>query len=232
MSTTQYSEATPEPSIAGLPSPLLNVMQRTSRILANSVIAGTLLYVTIEIMLHVIRKDYNPACRFLSEYAVGPFGILGTVAFCLLAATTLALAITLLLQVQLSWLLVLTCCLLCVASLGFCALALFPTDLSPPQGGPPPIRTSIGVVHDTCTNALSVALGLAALLLPCAYKRDARWRNAFSRILLFGIFIPLFLCIASILPWHWRGLGQRLVVASGLIWMVANGLLLRAKVLK
>jgi hypothetical protein len=107
-------------------------------------------------------------------------------------------------------------------------LALFPTDLSAPQGGPPPIRTSIGVVHDTCTGILSGALGLAALLLPWAYRRDAHWRAVSLRILLIGIFIPLFLCIASILPWHWQGAGQRLVVASGIIWMIANGLVLRS----
>lgn len=203
-------------------------MTRISRLTANSIILGALLYLTIEFLLHVLRTDYNPACRFLSEYAVGRFGILGTVAFCLLAVTTLAFAVTLLLEVQRSGFLVATCFLLFVAGLGFCALALFPTDLSPPNGGPPPIRTSVGVVHDTCTGVLSGALGLAALLLPWAYKRDARWHAAWPGILVIGIFIPVFLCVASILPWHWRGAGQRLVVASGLIWMIWNGLWLRS----
>ena len=177
-------------------------MKPNSLLAANSVIVVALLYLTIEIFLHVLRTDYNPACRFLSEYAVGPYGTLGTVAFCLLALITLAFAFTLLLQVQRSGLLAATCILLFVAGFGFFALALFPTDLSPPDGGPPPIRTSIGVVHDTCTGILSSALGLAALLLPWAYKRDTRWRTASPRILLIGIFIPVFLCIAGILPWH------------------------------
>ena len=129
---------------------------RISRFLANSVTAGAVLYLTIEILLHVLRRDYNPACRFLSEYAVGRSAILGTVAFCLLAVTTLALGISLLIEVQRSGLLVTVCFLLFVGGFGFFALALFPTDLSAPQGGPPPIRTSIGVVHDTCTGILSV----------------------------------------------------------------------------
>ncbi len=201
-------------------------MARISRLLANSIIVGAVLYFVLEIVLHVLRSDYNPARRFLSEYAVGRFGILGTGAFCLLAGMTLALTITLLLEVRRSWLLVVACLLLFLVSLGFCALALFPTDLSDPRGGPPPIRTSVGVVHDVCTSVLSCALGVAALVLPCAYKRDPRWHAMASRILVFGIFIPLFLCVASVLSWQWRGVGQRLVVGSGLIWMIANGRLL------
>ena len=205
-------------------------MAPLSRLLAKSVIVGAVLYFVIEVVLHVLRKDYNPARRFLSEYAVGRFGILGTVAFCLLAAITVALAITLLLEVRRSWLLIVTCLLMFLVSLGFCALALFATDLSDPKGGPPPIRTSIGVVHDVCTSVLSGALAVAALMLPCAYKRDPRWRAISSRILAFGLFIPFFLCVASILSWQWRGVGQRLVVTSGLIWMTANGqLLLRSR---
>jgi hypothetical protein len=198
-------------------------MPSISRFLSKFVIVGAVLYFVIEIVLHRLRRDYNPARRFLSEYAVGRFGILGTAAFCLLAAMTAALSIALLLEVRRSWLLLVACGLLFLVSLGFCALALFPTDLTDPNGGPPPIRTSIGIVHDVCTSVLSCALGVAALLLPFAYKRDPRWRAISSRILGFGLFIPFFLCVASALSWQWRGAGQRLVVASGLFWMIANG---------
>jgi hypothetical protein len=197
-------------------------MTRISRSAAKSVIVGAVLYLALEVVLHVLRRDYNPARRFLSEYAVGQLAILGTVAFCLLAGTTVALTVTLLIEVRGSCLLNVTCALLFLVGIGFCALALFPTDLSDPRGGPPPIRTAIGVVHDVSTSVLSAALCVAALMLPFAYKRDLRWRAISSRILGFGVFIPFFLCIASVLPWQWCGVGQRLVVISGLVWMIAN----------
>ena len=200
----------------------MGTKMRISRLAAKSVIVGAVLYFGIEIFLHVLRRDYNPARRFLSEYAVGQFELLGTVAFCLLAGMTAALTVALFIEVRRSWLLNVTCALLFLVGIGFCALASFPTDLSDPRGGPPPIRTSIGVVHDVSTSVLSAALGVAALLLPFAYKRDPRWRAISSRILGFGVFIPFFLCIASVLPWQWCGVGQRLVVMSGLVWMIAN----------
>ncbi len=201
-------------------------MSRVSRFLSLSIIAGAVLYVAIEIALHVLRTDYNPARRFLSEYAVGRCGTLGTVAFCLLAGMSGAFTLALALEVRRSWPLIVTCLLLSLVCLGFCALAMFPTDLMDSNGRPPSVRTNTGIVHDASTAVLSAALGVAALILPCAYGRDPRWSVNASKIFLFGIFIPLFLCIASALPWQWRGVGQRLLVASGLIWMIANSRLL------
>jgi hypothetical protein len=199
---------------------------RASRVLSVAAITGAVLYCITETVLHILRPEFNPAERFLSEYAVGQFGFLGTTAFWLLAGTTSAITVALALEVRRSWWLIATCGLLSIVSLGFCALALFPTDLMGPHGGPPPVRTATGIMHDSCTVILSSALALAALTLPSAYKHDPCWRAATSKIRLIGIFIPLFLCIASVVPAEWRGAGQRFAVASGLIWIVANGWLL------
>jgi hypothetical protein len=208
-------------------------MARVSRFLSIGAIAGAILYCITEIVLHVLRPEYNPAERFLSEYAVGRFGILGTLAFWLLAGITAALAAALALEVRRSWLLVATCFLLSIASLGFWSLAIFPTDLMGPNGSLPPIRTLTGIVHDTSTSVLSSALAIAALTLPWAYKLDPRWRAAALTILTVGMFIPFLLCLASVLPCPWRGAGQRFAVASGLIWITVNArLLLRSPQLR
>lgn len=204
-------------------------MLHGSRLLARTVIGGTALYCVIVVLLHVLRPEYHPARRFLSEYAVGRFGILGTAAFCILAGTTAALVILFIREVRRSPYLLATCILLGVVSVGFCGLALFPTDLCDPKGGPPPIRTVTGNIHDSTTAILSVALGAATVLLPFAYGRDSRWRPALSRMVVFAILIPVTLCAANLLSWQWRGAGQRVVVAAGLIWIFVNArLLMRA----
>jgi len=198
--------------------------------LARSLVAGTALYFVIVVLLHVLRPDYNPARRFLSEYAVGRFGILGTVAFCVLASTIAALAVLLLLEVRRSSFLLVTCILLGVISTGFCGLALFPTDLCDPKGGPPPIRTVTGNIHDLTTAILSAALGAAAVLLPFAYGRDDRWRSGSRQAVVFAVMIPVTLCVANLVSWQWRGAGQRVAVATGLVWILTNArLLLRAR---
>ena len=58
---------------------------RTSRILGSAVVLGVVTVVTLYLLLHVLRPDYNPLQRFLSEYAVGRFGVLMTAAFFLQA---------------------------------------------------------------------------------------------------------------------------------------------------
>jgi len=201
-------------------------MSRHSRLLASFVIAGGVIYLAIEVALHFLRPDYHPARRFLSEYAVGNFGFLGTIAFCVMAATNATLVAALFLEVRRSSLLLVSCGLLAVVSVGFGLLALFPTDLSNPTGGPPLIRTSTGVIHDVSASILSSALGGASLTLPFAYRLDDRWRPAFSRIIPFGVAIPLTLCVAGLVSWQWCGAGQRLVVATGLVWIFTNAALL------
>ena len=60
---------------------LPNHKPRVSPLLARAVMGGAVLYVLTVGLLHVLRPDYNPARRFLSEYAVGKFGALGMAAF-------------------------------------------------------------------------------------------------------------------------------------------------------
>lgn len=184
------------------------------------------LYFLIVVALHFLRPDYHPARRFLSEYAVGKYGALGTFAFWLLAVTTAALTATLLREVRRSSSLVVTCVLLFTISLGFCALALLPTDMSDPRGGPSPVRTPIGKLHDMTTGIISIMQVAVSWLLPWAYSRDDRWRSISRWFLPFAIFFPVTLCAANLVSWQWRGAGQRVVVATGLAWLFANGYLL------
>jgi len=49
--------------------------------IASIAIVGISYFLTTVIALHFLRPDYDPASRFVSEYAVGSYGFLMTSAF-------------------------------------------------------------------------------------------------------------------------------------------------------
>src|SRR5574337_69540 len=108
---------------------------KTSRLLGTFVVVGVAVVVALYLALHILRPEFNPLHRFLSEYAVGRFGTLMTANFFVQAGVSLVLAIGLLVDVRGSGalragglLLVLTAALLFV-------LGVFPADLSESADG-------------------------------------------------------------------------------------------------
>ena len=89
---------------------------RVSRILGSAVVLGVVTVFALYVLLHVLRPDYNPLRRFLSEYAVGRFGVLMTAAFFLQALISLALVIGLFRDVRHSGSLLAGCAFLTVAT--------------------------------------------------------------------------------------------------------------------
>src|SRR5215475_2692254 len=85
-------------------------------------------------LLHVLRPDYNPLQRFLSEYAVGRFGALMTVTFFLQALIALAFVTGLFREVRHSGSLLAGCAFLTVAALTLTMAGVFQTDLNNPTG--------------------------------------------------------------------------------------------------
>src|SRR5260370_36622502 len=55
-------------------------------------VARVVYYSTAIVLLHVLRTDFDPGYRYLSEYAVGPYGALMTSTFFALSAGSLALS--------------------------------------------------------------------------------------------------------------------------------------------
>jgi len=183
-------------------------MRQSWRWLGSTAALGTLVYVTLIVTLHLLRPDYDPARRFLSEYSVGSFGFLGTAAFCVLAATLVLTSIGLRVTVRMSLTLTLSCLLLALAAAAFFTSAAFPTDVQPPGGGRP-TPTLSGNIHDLAALVVFVSLIPGLLILPIAFKRDPRWR-AFSRTaLLFGaVFLASFVAFI-LLPWSLKGWAER-----------------------
>ena len=198
----------------------------SSRFCGSCVIAGTLLCLSLFGMLHLLRPDYNPLRRLMSEYLVGPFGLFGTAAAYLLAATLFMLLIGLWRSVRRCGFLTASCVLLGVMVISVCVCAIFPIDVLRPDGSHSSF-TRACIIHLASSAVLYVSLVALLLILPSAYKRDEKWRSFSHVTLFFG-----FLTVASLLglvfvPVYLRGLAQRAMGLPVLIWLFLTGLRLR-----
>ena len=199
-----------------------------TRILGTIVIVSTAVAFALYAALHVLRPDYNPARRFLSEYAVGPFGALMTLEFFVQALIALSLALGLFLEVRRSRSLMVGCLLLAVSAVTAVMLGLFPGDLSDPSGGAPRLVTHSGAIHQFAGTLSFVFRAVAFLLLPRAYREDGQWQAFAGTAHGVGMaFLLLFLAFLAAVRWDLGGLAQRAAVAVGLVWFFLNGLQLR-----
>jgi hypothetical protein len=122
------------------------------------------------LLLHLLRPDLDPTWRFVSEYALGPFGFVMTVAFLAIAAASAAL-------VTLMWGQARTATgrigavLAAISGLGMLISAAFPTD---PITTPADEFTLSGTLH-----AVGGQLNLtpfAILFLTIGLRRARDWR--------------------------------------------------------
>src|SRR5690242_5158673 len=119
---------------------------KLSSILGSVVVMGVGTVVALYSLLHLLRPEYNPFQRFLSEYAVGRFGMLMTASFLVQALISLALVIGLFREVRHSGSLLAGCAFLTVAALALTVAAVFQTDLSDPTE-PSRLITRTGMIH-------------------------------------------------------------------------------------
>src|SRR5437763_11237287 len=69
---------------------------RLNAVVSYITLSSVVYYASAIVLLHVLRTDFNPGNRYLSEYAVGPYGALMTSTFFVLSAGSLALSFGLL----------------------------------------------------------------------------------------------------------------------------------------
>jgi hypothetical membrane protein len=167
------------------------------------------------IILHVLRLDYDPTRRFISEYAVGPYGGLMTSAFYVLGIGSLALVPGLYRGVASPARSLPGLALLVVWSIGIILVGFYPTDL---QEGPP---TTVGVIHNQSAIIAFESITVAMIFLSIRFRRDERWQD-FARPSLIMALLALIAFAAIIFlffPLGVPGLGQRLFVATVLVWL-------------
>jgi len=189
--------------------------------LGSAAAAGSLVYVALVAVLHLVRTDYDPAGRYLSEYSVGRFGFLGNAAVYVLAATLLLVSAGLRFTVRASLGLTLSCVLLAVASAAFVTIAAFPADVQP-MGGARPTPTRSGAIHHQAALVALLSLIPGLLILPIALRRDPRWRTFFRTASLLALLFVATVVAFIRLPWS-QGWAERAgaVTLSSVLFLTA-----------
>ena len=189
-------------------------------------LSSVVYYATAIFLLHVLRTDFDPEYRYLSEYAVGPYGALMTSTFFVLSLGSIALPFGLLSSVSsryrffpglLFWL----------AWAGAVFLAgFYPSDL---QGAP---HTRVGQIHDRMGMIAfpSAAVAIPLLSLPLRWEKE--WHLVWGRTMFLSLVVVVcFLALDSFGRVGLEGLDQRIFLAATLMWMwiLGRNLLMIAK---
>lgn len=199
----------------------------------SAVTAGA--FVLLIAVLHVIEPEFDPSWRFISEYQLGAWGGLMSLAFFSLAvsATTLLLAVRTQIRtvggrIGLAF--------LGLSAFAFLLAGMFRTDSLLAETG-----STSGLIH-----SIGAALGgfvpLAAYLIAWSLARNSSWREL--RPVLWWVTVPAIIGnLASIAqqailtagggafgPATPVGWPNRLLVTAFAVWMLAAALLVRAGV--
>ena len=183
-------------------------------------IAAGILFVLLLGSLHLLEKEFDPTWRFVSEYALGSFGVLMPLAFLSLAICLAAIGVAVYPQTR-SVVGYLGLAVLALAVIGLCISAAFKTD---------PITTSM---EDLSTSGKMHVLGasldyspLAFLLLSFSLARHEAWKPI-RKWLFITAAISLILTVVFILsipqdgvfgPGVFTGLIGRFLLVSYLAW--------------
>src|SRR5262245_22071797 len=120
----------------------------TTRRLAIVALFSLALFSALIAVLHVVRTDCDVLSRHLSEYVVGRFGWMMTLAFIASGVALVCVSIGLARSLAPSRMLAIGCRLLLVAGILNGMMAVFRTDLSIAEAGEPLVRTDSGRIHD------------------------------------------------------------------------------------
>ena len=127
-------------------------------------------FIILLALLHVIKSDIEPSWNFISEYQVGRFGWLMSLAFVSLGSSCLFLAIALWKEVNLVGKIGIVMMLL--SSAGMFMAAIFKTD---PLNTSPELVTQSGMLHQW--GAMLDQIPFAALLITIALFRKKEWQR-------------------------------------------------------
>ena len=192
--------------------------------LATVSIVGTAAFVVLIAALHFLSPEFDPIQRRTSEYAVGPFGYLMTLAFVVLSVGTWALVSGLHRDLSEPARSRLGLALLGLFGTGLLVAAVFPTDL---EGAP---QTLAGTVH-TINGALTFLSAVTgANLVSRRLKHDEKWQptHRLASVLAL-IMIPVFLATgAAAARETGGGIAQRILLVTLAAWFVVIAMRLRS----
>lgn len=196
-------------------SPGIQQTKQAAR-LALIAIIGIIYFFVSVVALHFLRSDYDPVKRAVSNYAVGPYGYLMTIAFFVLAVSLFALAPGLARCITLSSSSRIGLRLLKVASMSMVVAGIFPGDVN---GSGSPLKITV-ILHWLAAGVSFLSIMIAALLLSSQFRMDERWQSFRRLAFALALGIVVGLVVYGILFFiGWFGIGQRIYIALTLLWL-------------
>ncbi|GAC1623667.1 MAG: hypothetical protein NVS4B9_15140 [Ktedonobacteraceae bacterium] len=174
---------------------------------------GIGLFAGITVLFHLLRPDLDPISRYISEYAVGHYSFLMTIAFLALATGSLALCIALARGIPLAARSRSGLILLALWSLGGFIVSIFPTDLVNEP------FTTHGIIHGIAATGAFLSLCFSAVLMSQAFKHDKQWQAASRPGVLAGILLIILLLAFFLSPISLKGITERIFVGACLAWL-------------
>ena len=188
--------------------------ERPNAVASYITLSSVVYYASAIALLHVLRTDFDPGYRYLSEYARGPYGALMTSTFFALSAGSLALSLGLWRSVS-SKLRFLPGLLLWL--IWACAVFLAGIYTGDLQGKP---RTKMGKIHDQMGMIAFPSATLALPLLSLALRWEKGWRSAWPATMLLSVAVVVcFLALDRFGEMGLGGLDQRIFLGATLMWM-------------
>ncbi len=195
-------------------------------------ITSGLLFVLLLLSLHVLEPEFDPTWRFISEYALGPFGWLLHLAFFMLATSLASVGVVLFSYVHSMVGTIgrmvgyLGLAILGLAAIGILIAAIFTTD---PMTTPPAAMTLSGNMH--VFGASLDYTPVAALVLSFVLARQPAWRPIRRWLFLTtGVMLLVMMAFILMLPHNGKfgpgvlaGLFGRFLVVSYLGWLLTVG---------
>ena len=189
-------------------------MPTTSDTAARIALASFTAFALCAIAVHFLRPDLDGYATPLSFYLVGAYGAWLKAAYVALATGTAALALGLYRALEPAARSAAPLALFALAAAGIVATAFADTDL--PRGD----ATFEGYVHGNAARTAFLGITGAMLLQSWRFRIDARWRARF--VPAFGVASLAFVLLWVHTLWRGspRGLGQKVVVALVVAWLV------------
>lgn len=211
---------------AGL-APSANARQAISKGSACAAFVAAGISFALIALLHALEPQYDPSWRFVSEYAVGPFGWMMQLAFAAMAASFGALSVSLRGEVK-SQLGKLGIAILFIAATGCAIAGIFPID----PISPAPVKPSLsGSLHGLGSMLGIPALPIAAMLITYDLTQLPDWQSSRLRLRLLAnsTWIALFAMFLLMAAWLSANHGQfgpevplgwfnRIVIITYLAW--------------
>lgn len=169
-----------------------------------------LIFAVLVMALHVVRPQMNPLSHTISEYALGPFGFLITLAFIIRGLGELFLVTGLALSTirsSRSWT---GMALRALATVCSFLVAIFPADLH---------NTRILLIHSTSGFLGFCSIIIAALVWSQRSRKDPRWRWSALTSLVLGLLMLLSLVSSVVSPSGLQGLTERVLEVFIIFWL-------------